>query len=151
MNRHSRLLGNDPDTTNTQRHRGQRAFCSDRGQRGGCGRTFAIFFADVQPRHSVPASLLAQLLAGLLTGAALKSAAEALHAPFVLETFYRLGRRLRRRLDVVRACLCGEAKPPPSTQLDPLLQTIEHLCAVFPVGAGMLAAFQLRFQRPFLG
>jgi hypothetical protein len=32
--------------------RGQRAFCSDRGQRGGCGRTVSLFLAVMLPRHS---------------------------------------------------------------------------------------------------
>lgn len=102
------------------------------------------------PRHSVPAPLLARLLAGLLTGGALKSAAEALRAPFVLETFYRLRQKLRRRLDAVRTCLCRERKSPLSRQSEPLLQTLEHLHEVFPA-SGAIAAFQRHFQRPFLG
>lgn len=151
MNRHSRLLGNDPDKVAAQRPRGQRVFCSNRGQRGGCGRTFAWFFAAVLPRHSVTAALLMQLFVGLLQGLALKSAAEALRAPFVLETFYRLVRRLRRRLDVVRTCLCREHPAPPSRHADPLLHSVEHLFAAFPNAAHAPAAFQQRFQRPFLG
>lgn len=144
-------MGNDPAHADRQRSRGQRAFCSDRGQRGGCGRTFAFFFADVLPRHSVSAALLARLFAGLLAGAALKSAAEALRSSFALETFYRLGRRLRRRLGVVRTCLCREQPAPASAQSDPLLQTLEHLHRVFPAGGGAPAAFQRHFQRAFLG
>jgi hypothetical protein len=129
-------------------------FCSARGRRGGCGRTFSIFFADVLPRHGVTAALLARLLASLLADAAVKSAAEALRTPFALETFHRLLRRLRRRLDVVRACLCRRQPPPPSAQTDPLRHSAEHLRAVFPAGSGAadgVAAFQLHFQRPFLG
>lgn len=125
-------------------------FCSDRGRRGGCGRTFALFFASVLPRHSVTAALLARLLVGLLQGAALKSAAEALRAPFALETFYRLMRRLRRRLDVVRTCLCRQQAAPASGHADALLHTLEHLHAVFPA-AGALATFPRHFQHPFLG
>jgi len=151
LNRHSRLLGNDPDHVDAQRRHGQRAFCSDRGRRGGCGRTFAIFFADVLPRHSVTATLLARLLAGLLTGAALRSVAEVLRTPFALETFYRLRQRLRRRLDPVRVCLCQEQRPPVGTHPEPLLQTVAHLQSVFPGAGNIVAAFQQRFQRPFLG
>lgn len=51
LNRHSKLYGNDPQSTEGgQIQRGQRVWCCDRGQRGGCGRTFAIFLADVLPR-----------------------------------------------------------------------------------------------------
>lgn len=110
-----------------------------------------MFFAGVLPRHSVTAALLARLLAGLATGVALKAAAEALHTPFALETFYRLRHRLRRHLDVVRAALCQEQKAPASLQSDPLLQTSEHLRVIFPTSGCPVAAFQLRFQRPLLG
>jgi hypothetical protein len=79
-------LGNDPERADGQRRRGQRAFCSNRGRRGGCGRTVAICFAGVLPRHSVTTGLLTRLCAGLLTGSSLKAAAEALDAPFALET-----------------------------------------------------------------
>lgn len=144
-------MGNDPAAASAQRRRGQRAFCSNRGRRGGCGRTFAIFFADVLPRHSVPAGLLARLCVALLTGPALKSAAEALRTPFALETFYRLLRRLRRRLDRVRASLCRRQPPPPSSHTDPLLHTVEHLRALFGGGTDVVAGFQLGFQQPLLG
>jgi hypothetical protein len=150
LNRHSRLTGNDPDQVDRQRCRGQRVFCSHRGRRGGCGRTFAIFFAEVLPRHSVPAALLARLLANLLGGATLKAAAEALQAPWALETFYRLIRRLRRRLDAVRARLWRERSPPACGRSDPLLQTVEHLRGLGG-GAHAVAAYQLRFQQPLLG
>jgi len=110
-----------------------------------------VFFAEVLPRHSVSAPLLARLLAVLLTGAAIESAAEGLRTPFALETFHRIVRRLRRRLDAVRACLCRERAAPASEHADPLLQTIAHLHAVFGDGSGAVAAFQKRFGRAFLG
>jgi len=96
------------------------------------------------------ASLLSRLLAALLIGAALKSAAEALRTPFALETFYRLRQGLRRRLDVIRVDLCREKQPPACTQAEPLLQTVAHLQAVFGEG-DVVAAFQRQFQRAFLG
>ena len=107
--------------------RGQRVFCSNRGQRGGCGRTFSVFLAEVLPRHTVTAPWLWQLLCRLLAGGSIKAAVEALAPPFGLETFYHLLQRLRRRLSDVRSLLCREQKPPVSLQSDPLLQTVEHL------------------------
>jgi hypothetical protein len=111
----------------------------------------ALVFAEVLPRHSVRAPLLARLLSGLLAGAALKAAAESLHAVFAIETFYRLRQRLRRQLDQVRACLHGERTAPVSQQSDPLLQTVEHLRGLFPEASDPVTAFQLHFQRPLLG
>ena len=90
-------------------------------------------------------------MTGRLAGIALKAAAEALRTPFSLESFYRLRRSLRRRLDLLRACLCREKKAPESQQPDPLLQTFEHFQAVFPAERCPLTAFQLRFQLPVLG
>lgn len=151
MNRHSRLLGNAPHSLHDQCLRGQRAFCSNRGNRRGCGRTFAFFLGDVLPRHTLSASLVWQWLLKMLAGSSLKAAAETLRLPFALETFYRLRRKCRQRLDSLRTRLCREQPPPPCARSDPWLQTAEHLQAVFPRVACPPAAFQLHFQRPFLG
>lgn len=64
---------------------------------------------------------------------------------------YRLRRNLRRKLDSIRIRLCRQQAPPSSSQSDPLLQTVEHLQAVFPGTECAPSAFQFRFQRSFLG
>lgn len=97
------------------------------------------------------ASLLTRLLARLLAGSSLKAAAETLRAPLAVETFYRLARRLRRRLGPLRVRLCGQAPPPACARSDPLVQTIAHLRTVFANAADFVAGFQLRHQLPFLG
>lgn len=151
MNRHSFLYGKELDGSGKEAPRGQRVFCSDRGQRGGCGKTFSIFLAGVLPRHSCTAVLLGQLLVKLLAAGSIKSAVESLRLPLALESVYHLLGRLRRRLDVLRPCLCGCQAPPQSSQKDPLLQTIEHLQTVFPQAVCPVSEFQVVFQQPFLG
>jgi hypothetical protein len=131
--------------------RGQRVFCSNRGNRGGCGRSFSFFLADVLPRHTLTAALLWKWLVQWLASASLKAAAEKLRLPFTLETVYRLRRNLRQRLAGLRTLLCREQKPPRSAQSDPVLQTAEHLRAVFARSECPPAAFQLHFQHPLLG
>lgn len=131
--------------------RGQRVFCSDRGQRGGCGKTFPLFLAGVLPRHTFNATLLWALLLKLLGGATIKSAAEILALPFSLEAVYGIVRRCRHRLDVVRRLLLREHTAPASGQTDPFCQTLEHLRQIFPQATDGLAAYQRHFQRPFLG
>jgi hypothetical protein len=91
------------------------------------------------------------LLAQRLASASLQAAARSLAAPFGLETFYHVLARLRRRLDVVRGCLCRRRKAPESAQADPLLQTVEHLQGVFAGTACPVIEFQLFFQQPLLG
>lgn len=151
LNRHSILRGNDPTQTSGQSARGQRVFCSSRGQRGGCGRTFSILLAEVLPRHTLTATLVWPWLVELLAGLCPKAAAEKLGLPFALESVYRLRCKLRRRLDDWRVQLCREQPPPATTRTDPLLHSLEHLRAVFAAEVCPPAAFQLRFQRPFLG
>lgn len=151
LNRHSFLYGNDPNSRQGRCIRGQRVFCSDRGQRGGCGRSFSVFLAGILPRHSVPALFLWSLLLSLLGGSSLKAAAESLRSLFHLDTFYRLRQRLRTRLDFVRALLCRDQKPPHSSQADPLLQTVEHFQIVFPNAPCPIEQFQLRFDQALMG
>jgi hypothetical protein len=151
LNRHSHSRGNDSAITNGKIIRGQRVFCSNRGQRGGCGRTFLLCLAEVLPRHTLTASLVWPWLVKLLTGLSLKAAVEKLRLPFALETFYRLRRKLRQRLDRLRIRLCREQKPPTSSHADPLWQTVEHLQVAFPRSECPLVDFQLHFQHPVLG
>jgi hypothetical protein len=126
-------------------------FCSNRGQRGGCGGTFSIFLAEVLPRHTVSAFLLWRWLTRLLAGVSLKAATESERLPFALETLYRLRRALRRGSDRLRTRLSREQSPPASAHADPLLQTVEHLQVVFAGSECPPAAFQLHFQSPLLG
>ena len=152
MNRHSILYGNDPAKNDgSSRTRGQRVFCSDRGCRGGCGKTFSIFLADVLPRHTASASTLSRLLIELLANACVKTAVQNLRLPFPLETIYHLLQRLRRRLPEIRSRLCRRQKEPPSSQSDPLGHSVEHLQAVFPASLCPVSDFQLSFQHPFIG
>lgn len=126
-------------------------FCSDRGRRGGCGKTFPLFLAGVLPRHTFNAALLWALLLKLLGGATIKAAAEILPLPFSLEAVYGIVRRCRHRLDVVRSFLLRKHPAPVSRQSDPFCQTLEHLRQIFPPATGVLAVYQRHFQQPFLG
>lgn len=147
LNRHSRLLGNDPSQTAQRSLRGHRVYCSNRGRRKGCGRTYSIYLADVLPRHSVTATALWLLLLGILNGASLRAAAHRL--PFALETLYGITRRFRRRVDRLRTALCELQQPPLSDSTDPLVLTIAHLQSNFADNA--LQAFQNHFQTPIFG
>jgi len=152
LNRHSKLYGNDPADRRGQGRlqRGQRVWCSDRGERGGCGCSFSIFVAEVLPRHTVSGPWLWRVLQELLGGGSTKAACEGLQAPFPLETIYHLVTRLRERLSQIRSRLSCRCQPPASAQSDPLLQTVEHLRASFPKGLCSTADYQLHFQMPLL-
>lgn len=151
LNRHDRLKGNDAHRVDKQRVRGRRAWCSNRGRRGGCGRTMAVLLVWVLPRHSVPAGLLNNLLEGLRTGASVQASWRRGRFPFPLETVYHLLQRLRRRLAAVRTALLSRCPPPHTTDRDPLRQTLEHLHCAFPSHPCAIEAFQYTFQLPWMG
>lgn len=151
LNRHSFLYGNDPDLAKGERLRGQRVFCSDRGQRGGCGRTFSVFLADVLPRFTITAVFLWQLLFLLLGDHSVQAAAHSSGLPFADQTLYHILGRLRLRLAILRPRLCQLAGPPPCSHSDPLLQTVEHFAVAFPRADCPLQEFQTRFQEPLMG
>jgi len=95
LNRHDRIQGNDPETANKKMLRGRRVWCSNRGRRGGCGRTMRIMFACVLPRHSVKAGMLSGLLEHLGAGASIKGAWERCGLPVQLQSVYHLVQRVR--------------------------------------------------------
>jgi len=151
LNRHSRCYGNHTDTAQGQQLRGQEIYCSNRGRRTGCGRTARILFASVLPRHTFSATLLGTCLQLLVRGASIKSAWEQIRPGLSLESVYHILQRFRNRLDAVRAALFRCCNPPRSSQVDPLLQTTEHLRCAFPVESCPLSAFQRHFQSPLMG
>lgn len=151
LNRHSRMYGNDPEANAGRCTRGQRVFCSDRGQQRGCGRTFPVLFAWVLPRHSFTATLLWQAVQQWLGGLSRKASWQTVTTPLALDSFYHLLQRLRRRLTPLRTVLAASHRPPNSRHADPLLQTFEHLQVVFPKVTCPLETFQQHFQRPWTG
>jgi hypothetical protein len=151
LNRHSRLYGNDPKENQGRVLRGQRARCSDRGQRGGCGRTFPVLFAWVLPRHSFTAPLVWQTVKRWLDGLSVGASWQPGKTPLLLGSFYHLIQRLRGRLSMLRTVLSEIRRAPESRRSDPLLQTFEHLCVAFPQTSCPIAAFQERFQKPWTG
>jgi hypothetical protein len=152
LNCHSKLQGNDPDGDSGQarKQRGQRVWCSNRGQRGGCGRSFSVFLAEVLPGHTVTSRWLWGLLKGLVSGGSIKAVIESLTPPFAPETLYHVLHRLRERLAAVRTALFREAAPPTCSHRDPLFQTTEHLRRLFAQSDCPIAQFQLHFQRSLL-
>ncbi len=129
--------------------RGQRVFCSNRGKRAGCGKSYSLMFCDVLPRHTMNAKVLWAWILGLLSGKSVQEAAMGL--PFAMETFRTLKTKITRILDRVRTRLMDLGPPPESKLSAPLLHTFEHLRMLFAASSCPVADFQLHFQTPFLG
>lgn len=136
--------------------RGRRLFCSNRGRRAGCGRTLSVKLATVLSGFVVRTLTLfrfaSAVLAGLTRRAAwLGAAAGALS----LSSGYRLWRRLSATQSLLRARLCREAPPPPSTAQEPMAVLLAHLEVVVGECTATacldpFAAFQSAFGRGLL-
>lgn len=151
LNRHDTVHGNDLGAADKQTDRGRRAWCSSRGRRGGCGRTTAIVFVRVLPRHSFTAPLLDKLIGGLSAEHSVQAAWEQGHLPVSIESAYHILQRLRRRVDTLRTALLARCAPPSSDHSDPLRQTAEHLRCAFASEPCAVEAFQYTFQTPIMG
>ena len=146
--RHGYLHGYGASIDGKIQH-GWRVFCSNRGRKTGCGRTYALMLAHHLGRRLVDAGRLWGFLTGILDGASIKRAWESVAAPFSLETGYKLWASFVRNQSGIRSALHTLVRPV-AAALPPLRQTIEHLKAAFPGVACPVAAFQTAFQAAFL-
>lgn len=128
--------------------RGRRFFCSNRGRRPGCGRTFSVKLETVVSGFVVRTLTLwrfVQAVLGGLTrrGGWLREARGALS----LSNAYRLWQRFGAAQSGLRSRLSREAPAPACNVREPLAQLIAHLMAV--VGSGQVdpfATYQHRMQ-----
>jgi len=127
-----------------------RFFCSNRGRRGGCGRTFPVYFQDVLRRRQVSAPCFWRFILLVLRGMSRRAAWVELEPSFSLRHFYLLWDLVRRRQTVLREALCRLCAPPDSRREDPMLHFFEHLSCAFPTANCPIGAYQVHFQQSFL-
>jgi hypothetical protein len=133
--------------------RGRRLFCSNRGRRPGCGRTFSIKLSRVLAGFVVRTLTLFRFATAVLGGLTRRAAWLAAAAGALsLSSGYRLWRRLHAAQSALRARLYREAPAPPSVAREPLAQLIAHIAVVAGAGVAaaeldLFAAFQSGFGR----
>lgn len=131
--------------------RGRRLFCSDRGRRPGCGRTLSVKLATVVAGFVVRTLTLFRYASAVAFGLTRRAAwLGAAGGALSVSSGYRLWRRLSAAQSALRARLCREAPPPPSSAREPLAAFVAYLALV--VGAvataaehDLFAAFQRHF------
>jgi len=132
--------------------RGRRVFCSNRGQRPGCGRTFSVLLSTVLCGFVVRTVVLFSFAAAVLGGVTRRAAwLREARGALSLSSGYRLWRRLSEAQATLRGRLCREAPPPDSPAREPLAQLLVHLRLV--VGqreADPFAALQSKLQQGLL-
>jgi len=150
LNRHGYLRGY-AERGSEQVVRGWRIFCSDRGRHRGCDRTHSVLLAEFLRRRSVRAAQFWKFLAGLLSGLNMRAAWESVASaacPQYGDRLWKVFVGLQSRL---RSLLCRVQPPPSSSGKNPILQTIDHLRRVFAAADCPVSAFQIHFQRRFIG
>ena len=129
--------------------RGRRFFCSDRGQRPGCGRTLSVMLQTVLTGFVVRTLTLYCFVQAVQSGLTRRAGwRRAAQGALSLSSGYRLWRRLCAGQSALRARLCRESPAPPSNAREPLAQLCAHLRLVIGEGVSdLFSAFQLRFGR----
>ena len=132
--------------------RGRRVFCSNRGRRTGCGRTFSVTLATVLCGFLVRTLTLWNFASAVVRGLSRRAAwLLAAGGGLSLTSGYRLWRRLRAAQSALRTRLCRELPAPPSTAREPLAQLFAHLDIVLgtrdaPMTSDLFAVLQQRLQ-----
>jgi hypothetical protein len=139
VNRHGSLRGCGEGQAGKQAERGRRFFCSNRGQRDGCGRTFSILLSQMIGGATVRSRELWRFYRAKFSGQSALAAWASLRSGFSVEAAYGWWRRWSRGQCALRAWLCRGRAPPVGSVAD-------ALAAVF--GADdPIAGFQASAQR----
>jgi hypothetical protein len=129
--------------------RGRRVFCSNRGLRPGCGRTFSVKLATVLSGFVVRTLTLYRFVSAVVSGLTRRAAwLSAASGVLSLSSGYRLWRRLCAAQSALRARLCREVPAPSSVAREPLGELFAHLAIVVDHGeTDLLAGLQDYLQR----
>jgi hypothetical protein len=142
LNAHGALRGCAEDGPGKSTLRGRRFFCSNRGMRPGCGRTFSVLLATLLAGATVRTGRLWQFYrARCATGSVARAWAQ-LRGGFSVEAAYRWWHRWQAGQFRIRAWLHAQRAPPETGSL------LDHLTAVCGP-ADPLAAYQLARQEPW--
>jgi hypothetical protein len=143
LNRHGALRGLSETGEGKDSVRGWRFLCSDRGRRGGCGRSFSVLLSTVIAGATVRSPELWRFTLAKLGGASVLLAWERLRSRFSLEAAYSWWKRWERGQFGVRAVL-ARGRGPPRGEL------ARQLVAAFG-GEDPVGSFQLMEQRRWPG
>ncbi len=152
MNAHGFLRGyslcGQPDVI-----RGRRFYCSNRGNRPGCGRTVSVLLHVLLARFLVTTTLLAKLVHGVLAGDSVRSTWLAVcDGKFSERNGYRMWHRIVQAQPRLRSLLFGRGPPKESTEKHPLAQMVSHMQDVLSTQteSNLFARFQSVFQQGVL-
>jgi hypothetical protein len=148
LNRHGFLHGLDEASSRRETVRARRLFCSNRNNRGGCGKTFSVWLVDKIRRLSLTSSALWRFLQCTVVNGIL-AASRAEDYRLTVRGLQRVWKRFGLAQSKIRTALCGRCQPPESLPEPPTnparlpaAQVLAHLQAAFPDAHCPIAAFQ---------
>jgi len=142
LNLHGFLRGNDENTTQGIVTRGRRFFCSNRGNRKGCGKTFSILKSFYIWNHTITVILLWKIIEFLLNDMPITRATNL----FNTSTIFRIIKKLSLRQSFIRQKLLVHPPPEAIRSPKPIHQTMQHLVKTFAEFQNPFEAFQNTFQ-----
>ena len=151
LNLHGLLKGFTDKKTNHQIIRGRRIYCSKRGNRPGCGRTFSIMLYTLFKKYIVTANTLWEYLKEIAKGKNIFQTFHSVKSIFRISTIYRLIKTVILNQPNIRTLLINKHAPPKNIKTpNPLIETIQHLKSAFPNKLNPISAFQIHFQTQFV-
>jgi hypothetical protein len=136
--------------------RGRRIFCSNRGRKSGCGRTFSVILSTVLSGFVVRTLTLFTFVQAVLTGLSRRAAwLSEVASAFSLSSGYRVWRRLASAQAALRSWLSRQVPAPTCTSHEPLAALLAHLGASLratddDAPRDLFATFQRRTGRALL-
>ena len=112
LNRHGFLRGYDEQNFKQKAIRAMRVFCSNRGNAGGCGRTFSVWTADKLKRLFLDAQDLWQFLEQVATCGNKFQAFQKLGCSLSRSAPYRIWKRFLYAQAAIRTALAATCPPP---------------------------------------
>lgn len=150
LNLHGYLRGHDEFNYGLKIIRGRRIFCSNRGRRKGCGKTFSILAAEILKKFVIGAKSLWRFLRNIAAGLNTIESFRTSGLKFSHSTCYRLAKAFQRAQSKIRSKLLSICPAPCSLSKIAGIQTISHLRAAFRYAACPVFSFQQFFQSSFL-
>ena len=127
--------------------RGIRFYCSNRGNKTGCGRTMSVLIKTFIATFSVTTRLLSFFAESVLQGLSVRAAwLLACSKQFSERSGYRLWDRILGSLPHLRTVLLRAGRPPSTSKAHPLSQVLLQIAKHVPITSDCFGAFQYRFQ-----
>jgi hypothetical protein len=155
LNRHGFLKGYDENHFKQKAVRAIRVFCSNRGNAGGCGRTFSVWVADKVKRLFLNAQSLWKLIEQAVGDGNRSGAFKKLRSSMSASAAFRIWKRFLKAQSAIRTALAAVCPPPkhlPGKGDQSAAQaTVAHLKQAFKESTlNPIAAYQAATQSFFI-